>query len=132
MGFPKEELTVIVLDNHSKGVGALAKDLAAIVLGKPYKVPEEKIVIRVDEKVLRQYTGEYQLTPNFRITVTLDGSQLKAQATGQRAFELYPEKENLFFVKEVDAKVEFVREGDQVTELVLYQNGAAPRGKKIK
>ena len=71
--------------------------------------------------------------PNFTITISLDGNQLKGQATGQQAFDLFPEKENLFFLKVVEAKVEFIRnEKGEVTELILYQNGQQPRGKKIK
>jgi hypothetical protein len=65
--------------------------------------------------------------------VFLDGAQLKAQATNQPSFELFAEKENLFFLKVVEAKVEFIKDSNGVvTELVLYQNGQQPRGKKIK
>jgi hypothetical protein len=58
---------------------------------------------------------------------------LKAQATGQPQFDLYAEKENVFFLKVVEAKVEFVKDAKgNVTELILYQNGQQPHGKKIK
>lgn len=131
---PEEDLVVIMMDNSSSGaLGKLSKTLAAIALDKPYDLPTAKKEIQVDHSILSRYTGEYQLAPTFSITVRLDGNQLKAQATGQPEFELFPEKENLFFLKVVDAKVEFIKDdAGNVTEMVLYQNGMTPRGKKIK
>jgi hypothetical protein len=82
---------------------------------------------------LKQYVGEYELSPGFTLTIWLGENGLKGQATGQGAFDLYPEKENVFFLKVVDAKIEFVKDANgAVTELILYQNGQQPRGKKIK
>jgi hypothetical protein len=56
-----------------------------------------------------------------------------AQATGQEAFELYPEAEDKFFLKVVEAKLTFVKDDKgQVTGLVLHQGGRDSPGKKIK
>ncbi|HEU4470763.1 MAG TPA: serine hydrolase [Flavisolibacter sp.] len=134
MRFPQEELAVIIIDNaSSESLSAISRSLAALMLGKPYKIPEPKKALAADPAILRQYVGEYELAPGFTITVTLDGSQLRGQATGQPAFDLFAEKENLFFLKVVEAKVEFVRDAQgTVTEMILYQNGQQPRGKKIK
>jgi hypothetical protein len=127
-------LVVIVLDNaSSNALSKISTSLAAIVFDKPYDIPAGRKEIKLDNAVLKQYIGEYQLASNFMITVFLEGDQLRAQATGQPAFDLYAEKENLFFLKVVDAKVEFIRDDKgAVTELMLYQNGRQPRGKKIK
>ena len=132
--FPEEQLAVIVLDNSStQHASTIARSLAAIVLKQPYEVPAQIKELKLDSSVLKQYVGEYQLAPTFFINVFLDGAQLKAQATNQPSFELFAEKENLFFLKVVEAKVEFIKDSNGVvTELVLYQNGQQPRGKKIK
>ena len=54
--------------------------------------------------------------------MTLDGSQLKAQLTGQPAFPIFPETETLFFYKVVDATLEFQRDaGGAVTGVRLRQ-----------
>lgn len=130
---PADELVVIVLDNSSKPQEALAHSLAALVLGQPYVVPGTAVEMTVPEATLKQYVGVYELAPTFSITVTLEGGGLKAQATGQRAFDLYPEKENLFFLKVVPAKVEFTKDNTGAVDgLILYQNGQQPRAKKIK
>jgi hypothetical protein len=81
---------------------------------------------------LKQYVGEYQIAPNFTITITVGPNGLQAQPTGQGLFDLFAEKENLFFLKVVDAEVEFVKDANGVvTEMILHQNGDHP-GKKIK
>jgi CubicO group peptidase (beta-lactamase class C family) len=132
--FPNEGLVVIALDNASSNqLNSLSKSLAAIVLNQPYNIPGVKKEIQLPAEVLKQYEGEYQFSPSFSITVSMDGKVLKAQATGQPSFELFAEAENKFFLKVVDAQLEFIRNSDgKVTELVLYQNGAQPKGKKIK
>ncbi|HZI00076.1 MAG TPA: DUF3471 domain-containing protein, partial [Flavisolibacter sp.] len=134
MRFPEQELVVIVIDNASgTTLGRISRDLAAIALNEPYKIPEARQQITLSADALKQFVGEYQLAPTFTITVRLNGNQLKAQATNQPEFELYPEKENVFFLKVVEAKVEFVKdEKGDVTELILHQNGMKPKGKKVK
>jgi hypothetical protein len=46
------------------------------------------------------------------------------QATGQHKLPLYPESETKFFLKVVDAQVDFVKnDKGEVTGLVLHQGG---------
>jgi CubicO group peptidase (beta-lactamase class C family) len=132
--FPADELVIIAFDNSSSNaLSNISKSLAAIILNQSYDIPATKKEIAVDPAILKQYVGEYQLAPGFTITISLDENGLKGQATGQPAFDLYAEKENLFFLKVVDARVEFVKDANgNVTELILYQNGQQPHGKKIK
>ncbi len=61
---------------------------------------------------------------NFIITFTLENGQLMTQATNQPKFPIYAEKESFFFLKGVDAQIEFVKGGDgTVQKIILYQNG---------
>jgi hypothetical protein len=56
--------------------------------------------------------------------MTLEGGQLMTQATGQPKFPLFAESETKFFLKVVDAEVEFVKnDKGEVTGLVLHQGG---------
>ena len=58
---------------------------------------------------------------------------MKAQATGQPKFELFPTSETEFFLKVVEAQVTFVRdEAGKVTQLILNQNGRKMPAKKIR
>ncbi|NOT63449.1 MAG: serine hydrolase, partial [Acidobacteria bacterium] len=92
--YPAEKLTIVVLrnvDSVQPPPGKVAEDLAAIALGEKYELPSARKEIKVEAKVLAAYVGEYQLAPNFIITITQEGEQLYAQATGQPRFELYAE-----------------------------------------
>ena len=125
---------IILLDNSGGGkLGPMGKDLAAMAFGKPYTVPSGSKEIKLDEKVLQQYGGEYELAPTFKIVVTFENGQLKAQATNQPQFDIYAEKEDLFFLKVVEAKIEFEKdESGKISGLVLHQGGQKLPGKKIK
>ena len=87
--------------------------------------------ITVDPKILAQYTGTYELRPGFDLIITLEGDKLFSQATGQGKVQIFPETETKFFLKVVDAQVEFFKdEKGAVTHLVLNQGPAnikAPR-----
>jgi len=89
--------------------------------------------LKVDKAILNTYVGEYELAPNFIVTITVEGDKLMAQATGQQKVELYAESPTKFFLKVVEAKIEFFKASDnKVTNLVLYQNGQIIEGNKIK
>src|SRR5262249_52664489 len=87
-------------------------------------LPRERQAVQVDPALYDAYAGEYELRPGFSIIVTREGDRIFAQATGQPKIEIFPESETRFFLKVVDAQVEFVRGADgKVTGLVLHQNG---------
>jgi D-alanyl-D-alanine carboxypeptidase len=85
---------------------------------------EERKAVAVDPAVFDALAGTYELTPAFSIAVTREWSQLFAQATGQPKSEIFPESETRYFLKVVDAEIEFVRGADgKVTGLILHQGG---------
>lgn len=94
--------------------------------------PDAKKDAEVTEEILRQYAGKYQLAPNFVLTVTTKGKQIFTQATGQQQIEIFPESETKFYLKVVDAKLEFFMEAGKVTKLVLYQGGREMPAIKIE
>ncbi|MBA4145718.1 MAG: hypothetical protein C0523_08145, partial [Cytophaga sp.] len=96
-------------------------------------IPAEKATMVVPAEVFDQYVGEYQLAPGFIITVRREDAKFIAQATGQPPFEIFAENETTFFLKVVQAKMEFKKNAEGKTEsLTLFQNGQAIPGKKIK
>jgi CubicO group peptidase (beta-lactamase class C family) len=130
---PDDKISVVMLSNKPFGLEPAEKDLLAILYNEPYKIPEELKEIEVDSTILKKYVGEYELAPTFKITVRLVNGALKAQATGQPQFDLFPKQEHLFFLKVVDAQVEFIKdENGEVEKLILHQNGQHMPGKKIK
>jgi hypothetical protein len=70
--------------------------------------------------------------PNFKLMVTLDGGQLYSQASGQAKFPIFAISETRFFLKVVDAEVEFFRSNaGAISHLVLYQNGQEIKGTRV-
>ena len=81
-------------------------------------------VVRVDPSIYDTYVGEYELGPNFILTVTREGDRLMTQATGQQQIEIFPLSETEFFPKVMEARITFVKGPDgKVSQLVLRQNG---------
>ena len=98
-----------------------------------FEAPKERKAIKLEAKIFDAYIGEYQLAPTFVITISREGDQFFAQATGQDKFELFAETEADFFLTVVDAQITFVKDDKgQVTHLVLHQNKVDHPGKKIK
>ncbi len=80
--------------------------------------------VEVPEKILEKYVGKYELNPAFAITITKEGKQLKAQATNQPQFEIYPQSENKFYLKVVAAQIEFnSNDRNEIESLTLFQGG---------
>lgn len=131
---PEDETCIVVLDNQPNQAdpSRIALDIAATLNGKAVKLPEIKVASTVDTAILRQYVGVYQVSTTFSIAVTLDGGRLYGQATGQGKFEIFAEKKDFFFLKVVQADVEFVRGADdKVEKLILHQNGQNIPAKRL-
>jgi CubicO group peptidase (beta-lactamase class C family) len=125
---------VILLNNMGNPkLDEISKSIINILNDKPFTLPNIKKEIKLSEEILRKYIGTYEIVPHFKIDITVENGELIAQATGQPKFTLYAQKENYFFVKAVEAEVEFaVNEKNEIEKLILYQGGKTMLGKKIK
>lgn len=104
------------------------------ILGKQIEKapPTEKMEIQLSSTILKQYVGKYELQPNFIIEITVNGDKIFAQATGQRKFQIFAEKENQFFFKVVAASITFIKNNkDNVESLILNQGGRKMSAKKL-
>jgi hypothetical protein len=96
-------------------------------------LPAERQAVQVDPGLYDGYAGAYELAPGFLLTVTREGDHLMTQATGQPKVEVFPESESKFFLKEVDAQLEFQRGPDgKATGVTLYQGGRVMPAKKVR
>ncbi|MBL7739771.1 MAG: serine hydrolase [Chitinophagaceae bacterium] len=126
---PETGKTIIILGNHETEPMPVQKVINILYGWKEKEVKE----IQLSAEVLKQYEGEYQLTPDFSITISAKEGRTYAQATGQPRFEIFAESEDLFFLKVVEAKIRFKRnEKKEVTSLILFQNGQETEGQRIK
>jgi CubicO group peptidase (beta-lactamase class C family) len=130
--YPDDKLIVVVLGNLNGGApGGIARKLAAVAHGEAVVLAGERKEITVAPAILANYVGTYQIAPDFALVMTLEGGQLMTQATGQPKFPLFAESETKFFLKVVDAEVDFVKnDKSEVTGLVLHQGGQDIKGAK--
>ena len=105
--------------------------LASVTRGEPVVLVSERKEVAVAPAILEKYVGTYELTPDFSIVMTVENGHLMTQATGQPKFPLFAESETKFFLKVVDAEVEFVKNyKGEVDSLILHQGGRDVKGAK--
>ena len=131
IGFdPKRRVGVVVLANVGQGGPRLTDDIGLHILNGAAvaSLPAPSLArtaITLPRATLEHYVGRYQLAPQVFATITRTDDSLYARFTGESAaYEIFPESSKVFFYKIVDAQLSFVvGAGDQVTGLVLHQNG---------
>ena len=95
-------------------------------------VPAPKNVIKLTEAQLKRLEGKYEIAPTFAIVVKVVEGKIQVRAAGQQAFEIFPTSEYDFFLKAVDAQLEFQKGTDgKITGLVLHQGGQKTPAKKV-
>ncbi len=123
--FIDDDICIIILSNFEHTpISRINKDLISIIFGKEYKIPDVVKTINLPDNILRSYIGEYELKHGFVFTITFSDGSLFCQPTGQQKLELLPLSESEFILKEVEAKISFVKNSSQkVDKLILNQGG---------
>jgi CubicO group peptidase (beta-lactamase class C family) len=121
IGFDKKNKNaVVVLSNSADDID----DIGLHILNQNFELKTLKKAVNVDPSIYDDYIGEYELAPNFILTISREGNKLFAQATGQDIFEIFPLSETRYFSKVVDAEISFMKDkGGKVNELILHQEG---------
>ncbi|HLX92686.1 MAG TPA: serine hydrolase [Puia sp.] len=129
----EDDVCVILLNNieDEEMRGAVTNDVLAVLYRRPYHLPVFHEEISLGDKILKNYVGNYQLQ-GFTMTISLDSGRLWATPQGQEASRIYPEKENLFFSRVVDAELEFVTDDrGQISSVIIKQGGHEMKGEKV-
>ncbi|WP_284352131.1 serine hydrolase domain-containing protein [Roseisolibacter agri] len=135
MWLPNDSLRVVVFTNTlGSGPGALARNLAAAVVGEPLRsAPPAPREVALPSELRDAVVGAYVLTgPGGKplpLVVKLDGARLVAQPEGQGAMPLTYIGDDTFGVG-LDAaiRLRFAREGGKVTRVTLLQGGQTIEG----
>jgi CubicO group peptidase (beta-lactamase class C family) len=131
VGYDRNGDGAAVMTNGQGGIRLASEVMSAIATeyNWPDWRPTERTEVKVDPAVLAHYVGTYQLAPDFSVTFTLEGDQLMSQATNQPKFPVYPESPTKFFLKVVDAEVEFFTDDKgRVGYVILHQGGQDHKG----
>jgi len=120
--YPDDQLTVVVLGNLNGPASDLAGKLGAAALGQPVKLTSERKEIALPAAKLANFVGTYELAPGINLMITLDGNQLMTQLSGQPKLPVFAESETMFFLKVVDAQLEFGKD-EKGAYVILHQGG---------
>ena len=105
----------------------------AVAVGDRSRLPPERTAVKLDPNIYDAYVGQYELAPGFILSVGREGDKLTSQGTGQPKFELLPESEIGFFIKDFSALFIFMRDGKgDVNQLITVQDGRIISAKRIK
>ncbi|WP_299363153.1 serine hydrolase [Winogradskyella sp.] len=97
------------------------------------EMPTTRKEVTLSNEILSPYVGKYELAPNFIVEITVEGSQMFAQATGQGKLELFAEDDITFFAKVAPIKIVINKDGTgKVVSFKLYQGGSETVAKKIE
>jgi serine-type D-Ala-D-Ala carboxypeptidase/endopeptidase len=144
---PKMRIGVVVLSNASTLIGV--DDIGIHLLNPKVPLanpepPKEHTEIHIDPKLLNNYMGRYQVTPNLVLDITRTGDRLFAQSfahlpqnrpgdpTGLPKFELFAEGESRFFARVTELQITFEAGPDgRATGLILHKAGRDMPGVRL-
>ena len=90
----------------------------------PYAGPVEHVQVNVTASRLVAYEGVYQLDEFELVTMVREGRRLWMERSGEERIELYAERDDGFFSRDIDLQVSFVRDArGHVVSLVKRQFG---------
>jgi len=123
---PSRNLGVVVLSNTAAvQITEIGAKITRIAMEEKSEPSTAAPIVQLAPEALKKYEGVYAITPQFALTVTLEGDKLMVQATGQQKLQLDPESETKFSCRAVDAQVTFAGDKNGKAELlILHQNGA--------
>jgi CubicO group peptidase (beta-lactamase class C family) len=127
---PKSGRGVVVMTNGDNGMNVYNKiieesiDIGETILSSIYQSAVAHAMITLSSKVIDEYVGTY-IQPNGRVMIiSREGKAIRTSGDGIPTLRLYPESENKFFLKDIDAEIEFIRnEARVVIKLITYENG---------
>ncbi len=119
---PRTRTAVVLLGNSGQDNDDISRHILIRNFPLATFVARKEITISTD--ALRAYEGTYRLAPQFALNVRLEGGSLIVQATDQPKFRLFAEAPDKFFLKDVEAQLEFGRDASgEVTSVTLVQGG---------
>jgi len=129
--YPDEKMTVVVLANLEGAADGLVKRLIGFMHGEKVVLPFEKREIKLPEDALKTLAGIYEVDPDHNVVITFSNGTLSARMGSQSPSNLRAETPNRFFVSDIDGELEFERDSSGAITLVLHQDGATGRAKRL-
>lgn len=138
--FPEHEYSIAVLSNlASFNPAKVAYGIAELYLKEFLKEGSkagEKLPVaassKINEALLKEYQGQYQLNDELIVSITAHDGNLIAQAPGQQRITLTASNDSVFFFKDANLKIVFHKEDDRVDGFTFYQGGQTIAARRLK
>ncbi len=132
--FFEDSFTTIIFKRNESGTvnEAVTDDRGTQTIWKKSDKPlPSHVEIKLSPEILTRYVGNYELMPGFVLAITVEGEKIFSQATGQGKIEIFPESETKFFLKVVEATLDFVKDDTGTySKVILNQGKVRMEGKK--
>ena len=125
-------LTFQRVNGKVTGAQFLSRDRDEQLTRSDKPLPKPRQEIKLENATLRAYEGEYELMPGFTLTFRADGDRFFVVATRQPELEVFGEGPHRFFLKEVDATIEFHPEADGTVKRLTFDQGGQAEGERVK
>lgn len=127
-------VAAVVMTNSSEGVDDIGLHLVDPSIPiKPPKPKPARIAVSVDSVIVAQLIGEFKLSPDMTFTFAREGNRLFVTPTDQPRYEVFAESPTKWFLRVVDATIEFERDdAGSVTGLWFQQGGPRQRAVRVR
>lgn len=130
--YPESDSLIVILSNtEAAATRDILDKISKILFHKSYEPFEYYDEIPLEPSKGEALSGKYELQPGVNLTITYNQNKLSGQFPGEEPFTLLRAKENLFFMKVTDAKVEFVCENGRAKIVHFSQGGQSFEGRRI-
>ncbi len=136
--YPTKDVTIILLNNKGwfdDALNGINANLSAILFHQPYELMRVHSETKLADSILKKYVGEYVFDKKHHAFVTLENDtlQIAAPAGNLPKSPLFAEDENNFWLKIIDARIEFTKDtAGNITGLISHYLGKNEICKKIK
>lgn len=126
---PTDDVCIVLLSNTENELDKITSNVEKVLYNKPFKIP---VVINISKEQLKLYRGTYEINNSLVIYVYVENSKLIVQPSKQPKNILYPEKQNLFYVEELNSYIHFEKNhSNEIDTLIFNQEGQDVKAKRI-
>ena len=119
--YPDEKICIIILGNiENIDRFRIANGLAAILLGKEYRLPVKHTAVTVDPTICDKYIGKYKFDDGLILHISKNKDRLYTGPNEQQITEIFPKPETDYFYKMSEVQISFTSDKfGQTTGLTL-------------
>lgn len=131
----EDDVCIILLNNTEiPGLGMITNNLLAVLYNQPYKLPVSKQAIKLDDSVLKRYTGSFEVEKQkLVIEFKIENNTLIVYPVNGPRSVLTPKTESSFFDSEQESiEISFQKdETGNYNRLILDFNGNIRTGHRL-